>query len=148
LQRVGCIDQKLLVLLTGPTAGLVLIVAGILLFYAELIWGAKLLLGVTGLISALVGWAQLWRIPHTSLGLGLLAGGLIAFLVEARFETRFAAAVSGSALLGCGFWKLCPAAPIEPIAAFSLTAILGGITTWLLGVAKRGRRNKRLPQIR
>jgi membrane-bound ClpP family serine protease len=128
-----------------PNLAFLLICLGILLIYCEFVWVGKVVFGVFGAVCALAGTAALAAMPHTALGLALIAGSLICFAVEASLETSFVAGVAGSALWAFGFWKLFPAPmSISPLVAFPVSAFLGSVTTWLLWIAKRARRNKRV----
>jgi len=117
-------------------------VGGILLIVCEFIWVGKVWFGVAGAICALSGVAAFSRMPHTNLGIELLLGSVVCFAVEAGFETFWIAGVLGSLLWAIGFHQLQPSL-LVPIV-FPLSAIFGGVMTWLLSTAKRARRNKRL----
>ncbi len=128
-----------------PNLAFLLICLGLLLIDCEFVWVGKVMFGVCGAVCALAGVAAFARMPHTALGIGLILGAVICFALEAGFETGFLAATAGSALWAFGFWKLCPAPqPVLPQIAFPVSAGLGAVTTWLLWIAKRARRNKRL----
>ncbi len=128
--------------LPGPNTAFLLITAGILLTYAEFIWVGRVIFGVAGAIMALTGIAAIAATPHPAItGVLLIAGAIIFFALEAAFETLYLAGILASALWAIGFLKLCP---ILPQVAFPVSALFGAITTWLLSIAKRARRNKRL----
>lgn len=121
-----------------------LIVGGVLLVYCELIWLGKLIFGVTGGLLMILGTALLWRLPHSGLGLALIGAAIVIFGLEARFRTHYLAGIAGSIFWAIGFWKLCPAPDeILPQVVFPVTVLFGGVSTFLLGVAKRARANKR-----
>ncbi len=123
--------------MASPDAAFLLIVAGILLAYGEFIWVGRVWFGVAGAICVLAGAAALHATPAVSL---LLLAAVICFLIEAAFETFRTAGVLGSALWAAGFWKL----GVSPPVVLSVSAFFGGVTIWLLSIAKRARRNKRL----
>jgi len=126
-----------------PNVSFVLIVAGILIIYGEFIWVGKLIFGVTGSIAALVGLALLWRLPHTTLGISLLGASVVCFAIESAFETHWIAGISAAILWGWGFWRLCTTPSVLPQLAFPVSAVFGFVTTALLSIAQRARRNKR-----
>ncbi len=117
--------------------GFVLLVAGILILYGEFIWVGKLVFGVSGAIVALAGLAMLWRLPHNTMDLVLIAGSMLCFFVEAGFETYWIGGTIGTVLFGWGFWRVIPNAAIFPVSA-----VFGLITTWLLSISRRARGNK------
>ncbi len=126
-----------------PNLAFVLILSGILLVYVEFVWVGKLVFGVTGAIAALSGATILASLPHTRLGMMLIAGAVLCFAMEAAVETKGIGGIAGSFLCGWGFWKFCAGEPsISPAVAFPLSAVFGIVTTGLLAIAKRARRNK------
>jgi membrane-bound ClpP family serine protease len=126
-----------------PNSAFVLIVVGVLLIYCEFVWVGKLIFGIVGAILAICGIEMLSRAPNTVLGISLIGGAIVCFVVEAAFRTYFVAGTIATLLLGWGFWKLYATPPcILPQLAFPISALFGGITTALLFAAKRARQNK------
>ncbi len=122
----------------------VLLLGGVLLLYAELLWIGKIYLGTAGSILLLMGVSGLWKLPHNALGLVLIAASVSAFILEAFFRTNYLAGIAATILLAGGFWKLCPApAAISPVLVFPSTALLGVLTVKLLAIAKQARQNKK-----
>jgi membrane-bound serine protease (ClpP class) len=122
----------------------VVLLSGVLLLYAELVWIGKIYLGAAGAMLLLVGMAALWKLPHNTTGLTLIAASVIAFLLEAFFPINYLAGVAATILLAGGFWKLCPAPDaISPALVFSFTTFLGALTVKLLAIGKQARQNKK-----
>jgi len=124
--------------LAGPDAAFLLTVGGILLAYGEFIWVGKVWFGLAGAVCALAGFS---RMPLNSAGAVLILGAAVCFGLEAAFETFLSAGVLGSALWAAAFWR----AGASPPLVLCVSALFGGVTTWLLSIAKRARRNKRVP---
>jgi membrane-bound serine protease (ClpP class) len=128
----------------GPNLAFVLTIFGILLVYCELIWMGRIVPGVAGALAVICGIYWLWQLQPGALGLELLAAAIACFALEACFRNYFVAGMAGTALLGCGFWKLFNQPPwIVAGLAFPMSALLGAVTTVLLEIARRARRNKR-----
>jgi hypothetical protein len=74
----------------------------------------------------------------------LIGGAIVSIGLEAGIRTYCVAGVAGSVLWAVGFWKLCPAPnAISPEVVFPVTAVFGGVSIFLLNIAKRARANKR-----
>jgi len=128
----------------GPNLAFVIVIFGILLVYCEFIWMGKIVPGVLGAMLTMSGMYWLWQRQPAALGLELLTAALACFALEACCKTYFVAGMAGTALLGCGFWKLYNQPPwIVAGLAFPMSALLGAATTALLEIARRARRNKR-----
>jgi len=124
----------------GSNAAFLLIMAGLLLIYGEFIWVGKVWFGLAGSACALAGVAAFWGMPHATVGPVFLIGAVVFFLIESAFETFRAAGILGSALWAAGFWKL----GVSPPVVLGISGLFGVLTIWLLSIAKRARRNKRL----
>jgi len=114
-------------------------VGGILLIACEFIWVGKVWFGVAGAICALAGVAGL-HAPPTGSAIAAILGATVCFAAEACFETFFIAGVLGSVLWAAGFRTLGVSPPVVVFGS----ALFGGVTSWLLSIAKRARRNKRV----
>ncbi len=101
------------------------------------------MLGTLGGLCMVWGVAMLWRVPHTTLGCSLISGAVLCFAIEAWVQTKFIAGIVGTLLGAFGFWKFCAGEPrIVASVAFPISAVLGGVSLWVLGIAKQARANK------
>jgi membrane-bound ClpP family serine protease len=121
-----------------------LIVGGLVLIYGEFIWVGKLIFGVVGALIALAGVSLLMRFPLTRFGMSLIGASILCFVVDAAVDTYWVAGVAGTVLWALGFWKLCRGVDaVLPQVVIPVSLIFGALTTVLLSIARRARRNKR-----
>ncbi len=115
-----------------------------MLIYGEFIWVGKLIFGVVGALIALAGVSLLMRFPLTRFGMSLIGASILCFVVDAAVDTYWVAGVAGTVLWALGFWKLCRGVDaVLPQVVIPVSLIFGALTTVLLSIARRARRNKR-----
>jgi len=131
-------------LLANPDLALILLLAGILLLYAEFNRPGTILFAALGALFtmfALYGLA-LHPINHSALAGAIL--GLALILLELRLPTRNLLALLGAATLA---WSLTALEipPIHLTTAVFVSLTFSAVTLWLGRIALQARRNKRLP---
>jgi membrane-bound serine protease (ClpP class) len=140
------IRQRILSAIADPNIALLLLVIGALGVYAEFSAPGMVLPGVLGAISLLLGLAALAMFPIDWLGAALLIMGLAFFVLEAKFATHGILTVGGATALMLGALMLIDAPDaalrIRFSVALALTIPFALITSFLLSIAVRARRNK------
>ena len=132
----------------NPDFVLIVLVAGVLCVYTEFLRPGAIVPGATGSVLVLLSAAALARFSLDWHAAPLLGAGLLAYLVEARFPLLGVWAVSGAVSMTAGWMLLvrntAGQPPIHSFTAIAATLPLAAITTWLVTIALRARRNKTL----
>lgn len=140
------IRQRLLSAIADPNIALLLLVLGALGIYAEFSSPGLVLPGVLGAIALLLGLTALAMFPIGWLGAALAILGLTFFVLEAKFATHGVLTAGGAIALLLGALMLIdtddPALRIRFGMALAVTLPFALITSFLLSVAVRARRNK------
>lgn len=138
--------QRILSAIADPNIALLLLVLGALGIYAEFSSPGMVLPGVLGAIVLLLGLAAMAMFPIAWLGAALMIMGLAFFVLEAKFATHGVLTLGGSVALLLGALMLIdtndPALRIRFSMAFAVTIPFALITSFLLSIAVRARRNK------
>jgi membrane-bound serine protease (ClpP class) len=138
--------QRILTVIADPNIALILLVLGALAVYAEFSIPGAVLPGVIGAILLLLGLTAMAMFPIAWLGAALAILGLIFFVAEAKFSTHGILTLGGAVALLLGTMFLIdsndPALRIRFSMALAVTLPFALITTFLLSVAVRARRNK------
>jgi len=138
--------QRILSAIADPNIALLLLVVGALGIYAEFSSPGLVLPGVLGAISVLLGLAALAMFPIGWLGASLVILGLAFFVLEAKFATHGILTAGGAIALLLGAMLLIdtsdPALRIRFSMALAVTIPFALITSFLLSIAVRARRNK------
>jgi len=138
--------QRLLSAIADPNIALLLLVLGALGIYAEFSSPGMVLPGVLGAIAFLLGLAALAMFPIAWLGAALMILGLAFFVLEAKFATHGILTTGGAVALLLGALMLIdtnePALRIRFSMALAVTIPFALITSFLLSIAVRARRNK------
>ncbi len=138
--------QRILSAIADPNIALLLLVLGALGIYAEFSSPGLVLPGVLGAISLLLGLAALAMFPIGWLGASLVILGLGFFVLEAKFATHGILTAGGAVAMVLGSLLLIdtnePAMKIRFSMALAVTIPFALITTFLLSIAVRARRNK------
>lgn len=128
----------------GPNTALALSFSGILGVYLELLRPGRAVAGCAGVALLLWGGYRLWSFGPTRAGGLLLAVAVILFATELLVNSRYVAGVAGTAALFAGLRTLLPAAhSFNTAFAFSVSLVLGVITTLACISAREARRSKR-----
>jgi membrane-bound serine protease (ClpP class) len=138
--------QRILSAIADPNIALLLLVVGALGIYAEFSSPGMVLPGVLGAISVLLGLTGLAMFPIGWLGASLAILGLAFFVLEAKFATHGILTAGGAIALLLGALMLIdtnePALRIRFSMALAVTIPFALITSFLLSIAVRARRNK------
>lgn len=138
--------QRILSAIADPNMALLLLVLGALGVYAEFSAPGLVLPGVLGAILLLLGLAALAMFPIGWLGASLVILGLAFFVMEAKFATHGILTAGGAVAMLLGSLLLIdtndPALKIRFSMALAVTIPFALITTFLLSIAVRARRNK------
>lgn len=138
--------QRILSAIADPNIALLLLVFGALGMYAEFSIPGAVFPGVGGAILVLLGLAALAMFPIAWLGATLIILGLAFFVMEAKFATHGILTGGGAIAMLLGALMLIdtndPALKIHLSTALSVTIPFALITSFLLSIAVRARRNK------
>lgn len=138
--------DRVLLATADPNIALLLLVLGALGIYFEFHAPGMVLPGVTGAILVLLGLTSLAMLPIDWLGAALMIMGLAFFVLEAKFATHGVLTTGGAIALALGAVMLIdtnvPALRIRWSTAIGLALPFALITSWLLSIAVRARRNK------
>jgi membrane-bound serine protease (ClpP class) len=137
---------RVLAAIADPNIALLLLVLGVLGIYVEFSAPGLVAPGVIGAILALLGLTALSVFPIDWLGAGLITLALLFFVLEAKFATHGILTVGGAAAMLMGALMLIdtsvPELRIHLGTALALTVPFALITSFLLSIAVRARRNK------
>jgi membrane-bound serine protease (ClpP class) len=138
--------ERLLTRLTDPDIAVLLLLAGILLVYAEFNMPGTIIPGSLGALCVMLALFGLNLLPVRHTAVALLCAGLILLLLEFKFTSHGVLAGAGVAAIVVGLATLVDA-PIEQLRVHLATAIaaglaFGAISFWLGWIALRARRNK------
>lgn len=138
--------QKILSAIADPNIALLLLVLGALGVYAEFSIPGAIFPGALGAILLLLGFASLAMFPIGWLGATLSILGLTFFVLEAKFATHGVLTAGGAIALLLGAMLLIntndPALRVRFSMALAVTLPFAVITSFLLSIAVRARRNK------
>jgi membrane-bound serine protease (ClpP class) len=138
--------QKILSAIADPNIALLLLVLGALGVYAEFSIPGAIFPGAIGAILLLLGFAALAMFPIGWLGATLCILGLTFFVLEAKFTTHGILTAGGAIALLLGAMLLIdtndPALRVHFSMALAVTLPFALITSFLLSIAVRARRNK------
>jgi membrane-bound serine protease (ClpP class) len=140
------VRQRVLSAIADPNIALLLLILGALGIYAEFSSPGLVLPGVLGAIALLLALAALAMFPIGWLGAALIILGLTFFVLEAKFATHGVLTAGGAIALLLGSLLLIdtpdPALRIRFSMAVAVTLPFALITSFLLSIAVRARRNK------
>ncbi len=138
--------EQVLAAIADPNIALVLVVLGAFGIYAEFCLPGLLAPGVIGAIFLFLGLTALSRLPIIWAGAALMILGLIFCILEARWPARGILCAVGALGLTLGAVTLIDAASPGPrvrwSTAIALAIPFALVTSFLLSVAIRARRNK------
>lgn len=130
----------------GPNAAFLVLIAGMLGIYHECIRPGRIFPGVAGAAIALAGAYFLFRPPLQLPGLIALIAGVVFLVSEALAGPYYILGALGTVALTAGFAFLLPSPRrLTPALAIPISMLFGALSTVLGSIAKRARRNKRLP---
>jgi membrane-bound serine protease (ClpP class) len=142
------LKERILGYLMDPNVAFILLAIGALALYAEFNHPGAVLPGTVGVVFILVAAFALNLLPTRFAALVLILGAFALFGAEAKFASHGILTVGGIALLTLGGLLLVDS-PIPEMRVHLLTALavsipLGAITAFLMSIALKARRNKRV----
>jgi membrane-bound serine protease (ClpP class) len=142
------VKERILGYLMDPNIAFILLAIGALALYAEFNHPGAVVPGTVGVVFILLAAFALNLLPTRFAALILILGAFALFAAEAKFATHGVLTIGGIVLLTLGGLLLVDA-PIPQMRVHLLTALavsvpLGGITAFLMGIAVRASRNKKV----
>src|SRR5271168_3459293 len=142
------LKEQILDYLMDPNIAFILLAIGALALYAEFNHPGAVIPGVVGVVFILIAAFALDLLPTRFAALILILAAFALFAAEAKFASHGVLTIGGIALLTLGGLLLVDS-PIPEMRVHLLTALavsipLGLITAFLMGIALRARRNKRV----
>jgi membrane-bound serine protease (ClpP class) len=142
------LKEKILDFLMDPNIAFIFLAIGALALYAEFNHPGAVLPGTVGIVFILVAAFALNLLPTRFAALVLILGAFALFAAEAKFASHGVLTVGGIALLTLGGLLLVDS-PVPEMRVHLLTALavsipLGLITAFLMSIALKARRNKRV----
>ena len=132
-------------LLLNPDLLVLLLLAGVLLVYAEFNMPGAVVPGAVGLLFVLIALFGLSRMRISHAAVALLLVGTAVMLLELKAHAYGLFGLTGTALLVWGLATLVIAPdPVHLATALAVGVAFGGITLTLAFIALRASRNKRL----
>ncbi|MGA7523910.1 MAG: nodulation protein NfeD [Acidobacteriaceae bacterium] len=140
------IREEIMDRLMDPNLAVLILLAGALLIYMEFNAPGTIIPGAVGTLLVVLALFSLNLLPVRYTSLALIAGALVLMALEAKFPSHGVLALTGTVALILGTLTLV-AGPIPEMRVQLATAIatgvaFGGITTFLIRIAWRARRNK------
>ena len=138
--------QRILAWLLDPNVAFILLAVGALALYAEFNHPGAVIPGVVGVIFILLAAFALNLLPTRFAALALILLAFALFALEAKFATHGVLSVGGIVSLTIGALLLVdgpiPELRVSPWIALAVSVPLGVITTFLMSIALKARRNK------
>jgi membrane-bound serine protease (ClpP class) len=138
--------QQLLDYLMSPSVVFILFSIGMLALYAEFNHPGAVIPGVVGFIFIFLALFSLNMLPTRYAAFALLVAAFIMFALEAKFQSHGVLTIGGIVLMVIGGLLLVdgpiPEMRVQLWAALSVSIPLGLISTFLMTIALRARRNK------
>jgi membrane-bound serine protease (ClpP class) len=140
------VREEIMDRLMDPNLAVLLLLAGALLIYMEFNTPGTIIPGALGTLFVLLALFSLNLLPVRYTSLALILGAIILMVLEAKFPSHGILAATGTIALVLGTLTLV-AGPIPEMRVQFATAIATGlafglITTFLVRIALRARRNK------
>lgn len=142
------LKEHILNYLMDPNIAFILLAVGALALYAEFNHPGAVVPGTVGIVFILIAAFALNLLPTRFAALVLILGAFALFAAEAKFASHGVLTIGGIALLTLGGLLLVDS-PIPEMRVHLLTALavsipLGLITAFLMSIALKARRNKRV----
>jgi membrane-bound serine protease (ClpP class) len=140
------LKQRIMLAIADPNIALLLLVTGALCMYIEFSSPGLVAPGVIGAIAVLLALSALSLFPIDWLGAALMILALAFFILEAKFATHGILTTGGAIAMLLGAMMLIdtssPELRIRLGTALALTVPFALITSFILSLAMRARRNK------
>jgi membrane-bound serine protease (ClpP class) len=142
------LKEQILNYLMDPNVAFILLAIGALALYAEFNHPGAVLPGTVGIVFILIAVFALNLLPTRFAALALILAAFGLFAAEAKFASHGVLTVGGIVLITLGGLLLVDS-PIPEMRVHLLTALavsipLGVITAFLMSIALKARRNKRV----
>ncbi|MGC2171774.1 MAG: nodulation protein NfeD [Candidatus Sulfotelmatobacter sp.] len=142
------LKEQILDYLMDPNISFILLAIGALALYAEFNHPGAVVPGTVGVVFILLALFALNLLPTRFAALGLILAAFALFAAEAKFATHGVLTVGGITLFTLGGLLLVDS-PIPEMRVHLLTALavsvpLGVITVFLMGIALKAQRNKKV----
>ncbi len=138
--------ERIMSAIADPNIALILLVIGALGIYVEFSTPGMIAPGVFGAICVLLGLSALSVVPINWGAAALIVASLVMFVLEAKFATHGVLTVGGTLAMILGALLLVnsplPELRIHPATAISVAVPFALVTSFLLTLAIRARRNK------
>jgi membrane-bound serine protease (ClpP class) len=142
------LKENILNYLMDPNIAFILLAIGALALYAEFNHPGAVIPGTVGIVFILIAAFALNLLPTRFAALGLILAGFALFAAEAKFATHGVLTIGGIVLLTLGGLLLVdspiPEMRVHLRAALAVSIPLGLITAFLMSIALKARRNKRV----
>jgi membrane-bound serine protease (ClpP class) len=142
------LKERILSYLMDPNVAFILLAIGALALYAEFNHPGAVLPGTVGVVFILIAAFALNLLPTRFAALGLVLGAFALFAAEAKFASHGILTIGGIALLTLGGLLLVdspiPEMRVHLVTALAVSIPLGFITAFLMSIALKARRNKRV----
>lgn len=140
------LKQSILAFLMDPNMAFILLAIGLLSLYIEFNHPGAVLPGVVGFFFVVLAVFALNILPVRYAALGLILLAFVFFALEAKFATHGVLSIAGIAALTLGALLLVdgpiPQMRVRLWTALAVSVPLGIITSFLMGIALKARRNK------
>ncbi|MGC1499481.1 MAG: nodulation protein NfeD, partial [Terriglobales bacterium] len=137
---------RILSYITDPNVAFILLAIGALALYTEFNHPGAVIPGTVGVVFLLLAAFSLNLLPTSYAALVLILGSFALFALEAKFATHGVLTIGGIALLVIGGLLLVdgpiPEMRVRLVTALAVAVPLGLITSFLMSIALRARRNK------
>src|SRR6202045_4611845 len=142
------LKERILGYLMDPNVSFILLAIGALALYAEFNHPGAVIPGTVGVVFILIAAFALNLLPTRFAALVLILGAFALFAAEAKFASHGVLTIGGIVLLTLGGLLLVDS-PIPEMRVHLLTALavsipLGLITAFLMSIALKARRNKKV----
>ena len=142
------LKERILSYLMDPNIAFILLAIGALALYAEFNHPGAVVPGTVGIVFILIAAFALNLLPTRFAALVLILGAFALFAAEAKFASHGVLTIGGITLLTLGGLLLVDS-PIPEMRVHLLTALavsipLGLITAFLMSIALKARRNKKV----
>jgi membrane-bound serine protease (ClpP class) len=142
------LKEEILDYLMDPNVAFILLAIGALALYAEFNHPGAVLPGTVGVVFILIAAFALNLLPTRFAALVLILGAFALFAAEAKFASHGILTIGGIALLTLGALLLVdspiPEMRVHLVTALAVSVPLGAITAFLMSIALKARRNKRV----
>lgn len=123
--------------LADPNIALPVLIFGAFLIYTEFLLPGRVIFGVAGAVCAALALTSLVHLPLDLWGVALMLLGFLCFALEAKAGAHGALALIGACCMFTGALTITSWG-----VALAVTLPFAAITTFLLSIATRARRNK------